>query len=36
MRYVFTQHDQLTEEKNMAIMQPKNALEKENAKASQL
>jgi hypothetical protein len=36
MRYVFTQHDGLVEEKNMAIMQLKGLVEKETARASQL
>ena len=36
MRYVFGQHDQLIEEKNMSIVQIKNALEKEGARAAQL
>ena len=36
MRYVFSQHDQLVEEKNMAIIQLKNVVEKETARALQL
>ena len=35
MRYVFSQHDQLIEEKNHAILQLKNALEKETTRAGQ-
>ena len=36
MRYVFSQHDGLVEEKNMAIMQLKAAVEKETARAAHL
>ena len=36
MRYVFSQHDQLVEEKNMAIIQLKNAIEKESSRAAQI
>lgn len=36
MRYVFSQHDQNIEEKNMVILQLKNAVEKESARAGQL
>lgn len=36
MRYVFAQHDQLLEEKNMAIAQLKAVADKESSRASHL
>ena len=36
MRYVFGQHDQLLEEKNMTISQLKGLVDKETARSSQL